>query len=224
MYKSKMSVLFLVVSLFALLSIFLGTIACDSKATTEPNGDSTRKYSEVEQKSFAVGDSPILTVENFVGKVTVHAGSDGTIKVAATKWAPRKEDLELIEVKMTELESGVHIKTENPSSLENAAVDLDITAPTVTQPDLRIGVGDIDYQGRPHGSCRFETGVGSLRLRLPADIKVTVELGTGVGSIELGFSVDGQVSDQIVSGIIGSGDEGDIHALTGVGDIDLIRQ
>ncbi len=211
-------------SLYALLSMLSGIISCGSKTTTEPIKDFTYKYSEVVRRSFSVGDAPGLVVENFVGKVTVGAGSEGTVQVAATKLSAREEDLDLIEIEMTELEGGVQIRTDKPSTLQNVAVEIKITAPAVAQLNLSVGVGDIDYQGRPQGSCSLEAGVGSIKLSLPADIEVRVDLATGVGSIELGFPVDGQVSDRIVSGAIGSGDEGDIHAYTGVGDIDLNRQ
>jgi hypothetical protein len=89
---------------------------------------------------------------------------------------------------------------------------------------LETGGGSIDYEGRTQGSCLFETGGGSIKLRLPADISARVELDTGGGEIDVEFPVEGRVSKQEVSGTIGGGDGGEIRAHTGGGDIDVIRQ
>ena len=88
--------------------------------------------------------------------------------------------------------------------------------------------GDVDYQGHPEGNCRFETGGGNVKLRLPADINVEVELRTPAScdtcNIEVDFDIDGRASQRRVNGTIGSGDEGEIYAKTNGGDIDLIRR
>jgi DUF4097 and DUF4098 domain-containing protein YvlB len=94
---------------------------------------------------------------------------------------------------------------------------------------LETNGGDVDYQGHPEGDCRFETGGGDIKLRLPADINVEIELKTpsttcDTCNIKVDFDVDGQVSQRRVSGTIGSGDEGKIYAETRGGDIDLIHQ
>ncbi len=89
---------------------------------------------------------------------------------------------------------------------------------------LDTGAGSIDYLGTPQGSCRFETGTGSIQLNLPADLNATVDLSTGVGSIDLGFDVAGQVSKREVQGTIGSGGPTSIYAHTGTGSIDLNRR
>lgn len=89
---------------------------------------------------------------------------------------------------------------------------------------LSLGAGEIQYEGRPVGDCSFETGAGTIRLRLPADSNVKVDLGTGLGSVSVGFAVDGRVSPREVRGVIGDGSEGSISAHTGVGAIMLSRR
>jgi hypothetical protein len=89
---------------------------------------------------------------------------------------------------------------------------------------LETGAGSIDYQGRPRGNCRFETGAGSIRLRLPADVSVKVDLDSGAGDIDVAMKVDGKVSEGEVRGVIGSGEEGEVRAHTGAGNIDLVEQ
>jgi len=88
---------------------------------------------------------------------------------------------------------------------------------------LNTGVGNIDYDGVPKGECRFESGVGNIQLRMPAGVNVRVDLTTGVGNIGLDFDVTGQNTKREVRGVIGSGDQGQVFAHTGTGDIDLRR-
>jgi hypothetical protein len=89
---------------------------------------------------------------------------------------------------------------------------------------VNTGAGDIDYQGHPQDTCRFDTGRGHIKLRLPADINARVELETLAGDIDVDWPVDGYETQRRVRGNIGSSDEGNIHADTGNGDIDVIRQ
>ncbi len=89
---------------------------------------------------------------------------------------------------------------------------------------LNTGGGSIDYGGRPQDRSDFETGGGSIKLRLPADINVQVDLETGGGRIEMEFPVDGHVSERSVNGTIGTGEEGEVHAETGGGSITVISQ
>jgi len=253
-----------------LVILALLSVACD--------GLGSQKYSETLEESFAVGDAPILTVENFAGEVRVRVGEEDSMRVIATKRATRERDLDDIQVRMNERDDGVEIITDRPSGLSNLSVELEVTAPAATRVDVRTGGGDvnvrgiegtieantgggsievrdasgdleletgggsidvrgstgtieartgggsIDYEGRPQGNCLFETGGGSIRLRLPTDINVRVNLETGGGEIDVDFSVDGRVSKQEVSGIIGSGDGAEVRAHTGGGDIDVIRQ
>lgn len=89
---------------------------------------------------------------------------------------------------------------------------------------LNTGAGGIDYQGSPQGDCSFHSGAGSIKLVLPADLNVEVDLDTGIGSIDVEYPVEGRVSKREVRGVIGTGDEGRIEAHTGTGSIDLIRR
>jgi DUF4097 and DUF4098 domain-containing protein YvlB len=89
---------------------------------------------------------------------------------------------------------------------------------------VNTGAGDIDYQGHPQDTCRFDTGRGHIKLRLPADINARVELETSDGDIDVDWPIVGYETQRRVRGNIGSGDEGTIRADTGNGDIDVIRQ
>jgi hypothetical protein len=91
--------------------------------------------------------------------------------------------------------------------------------------ELNTGAGNIDYEGEPQGDCVFNSNVGNVTLRLPADMNADVRLTTGVGNIELGgFDVEGEISRTEVDGVLGTGEEATIEARTGAGNVVLIRR
>jgi hypothetical protein len=231
--------------------------------TTQPLDwpGATSLQSERSEEAFPVGDAPSLKIDNFAGNVVVRTGQSGLIRVAATRQARSRNDLDRIEVKVSERDGGLVIKTEKPPRVSNASVNLEITTPAGTRlvgvdtgagnvdlnditgeieahsgagnvdvsgaagaARLDTGAGNIHYQGTPQGGCRFETGAGNIKLALPADLNVQVDLQTGIGNIDVDFSVDGQVSRQAVRGTIGSGAQGTIYAHTGAGNIDVVRR
>jgi len=87
--------------------------------------------------------------------------------------------------------------------------------------EIDTGAGQIEFQGELQGDCRFTTGAGEIRLELPADLNMEVDLSSGLGSVDVGYPVVGQTSTRSAKGTIGTGSEGSIYAFTGVGSIDL---
>ena len=216
--------------------VALSSVACQD--------DSLQDRREVEEKSFTVGDTPTLRVDNFAGDVTIRGGSTDAIRLVVTRRARRNSDMRRISITMSEEGSGVTVESDKPSGLNNVSVDLEIDVPTaarldlnlgagemmiddiVGETDIRSGVGKIDYQGQPQGDCRFDLGAGSITLRLPADVNVEVDLNTGVGRMEVDFpvSVSSHLVGSTASGTLGSGVEGTIHANVGAGNINLLRE
>jgi predicted membrane protein len=91
--------------------------------------------------------------------------------------------------------------------------------------DLEVGAGEIDYEGDPQGDCTFTNNVGNVTLRLPEDVNAEVRLTTGVGNVDLGgFDVEGEVGRTEVDGVIGTGEEANIEARTGAGNVVLVRR
>jgi hypothetical protein len=218
--RAAASILFFVVSV----------VGCH-ESTTSPCYDCgpaviDGRYTEIVERQLTVDDGATVWVDDFVGTVKYRTGGGGTVRVVATKCAARRSDLDCIELTIIAHESGLDIRAANPAKIHNASVDLEITAPADAIPRIAAGVGDIDYRGHPRGACCFTTGVGSVRISLPADVNVAVELSVGVGTIFLGFPVDGVVSSppNFVKGTIGNGGEGSVHATAGVGSIYLTRQ
>jgi hypothetical protein len=106
---------------------------------------------------------------------------------------------------------------------DSGAGSLDVRGATGTV-RLGTGAGSIDYLGDPQGDCRFETGAGSITLRLPAALNIEVQLESGMGTISVDYPVDGRVTKQEVEGTIGSGRDGSIYAQTGTGSISVQRR
>ncbi len=213
----------LVAILMAAIGLLL--VGCeDSPVSPCFDCGSDGRYIEIEEQSFVVGDAATVTVDNFVGRVTCRPGEAGTIHVKATKRVAFQSDLERIRVDMIADASSVEVRTENPENLKQASVDLEITAPADARLQIDNGIGNIDYQGRPRGFCRFSAAIGSVTLRLDADTAVTLELTTGTGIISLDFPVEGFIQPHRVRGWIGKGDEGSVYACTAVGNIYLVRQ
>jgi hypothetical protein len=209
----------------ALLAALLFSLAgCSDDAVSPCVNCTDNRFTEVLEQSFVVGAAAAVTVNNFTGAVTYRPGPDGSVHVKATKRAPIETDLDRINVTMATGAKGIEITTDNPDNLKNVAVDVAITAPADAHPDVSSAVGGIDYQGRPTGLCGFTTGVGSVILRLPADVSVTVDLTAATGSILVDFPVVGTIQSHAVQGKIGNGDEGTIVASTAVGHISLVRQ
>jgi hypothetical protein len=92
---------------------------------------------------------------------------------------------------------------------------------------LSAGTGGLRYEGTPRGECSFRVGSGRITLVLPADLNAEIDLKTGGGSIDVEFDVDAQVTGgemKELKGAIGSGDQAEITALLGGGDIHLVQR
>jgi len=94
--------------------------------------------------------------------------------------------------------------------------------------EVLTGGGNIEYRGQPQGGCDFNTGGGNIKLRLNSDSNVRLELEVPRTCekcrVDVDFSVDGQVTQRKVFGTIGSGSEGVVRAMTGGGNIDVVRR
>jgi hypothetical protein len=89
---------------------------------------------------------------------------------------------------------------------------------------MDTGAGAIQFQGELQGNCRFTSGAGEIRLELPADLNMEIDLSSGLGSVNVGYPVVGQTSRRSAKGYIGTGSEGSIYGFTGVGGIELNRR
>lgn len=89
---------------------------------------------------------------------------------------------------------------------------------------VQLGAGQILYEGAPTGACRFDTGAGEIRLSVPAEWNMQVDLSTGIGAVGIDFPVDGTVRLREVRGVVGDGSQATIEAHTGAGAVSLNRR
>ena len=160
-----------------------------------------------------VSGSGSLTIADMTGDVDVHSGS-GSLAIANVTGR-------------IEADSGsgsmtiVNVTGEIGAHCGSGGIDVRQAAGPAR---LGTASGSIDYQGTPQGDCRYETTSGSVRLVLPADLNMEVDLSTGSGSVNVDYAVDGRVTRRAVKGTIGVGNEGKIYAHTGSGNIDVIHR
>lgn len=86
---------------------------------------------------------------------------------------------------------------------------------------LTSNAGTILYQGEPQGECRFESNFGAVVLGLPRDSNLELHLRTDLGSVDVDCPLSGRVTRREVRGVMGSGGQGTVHAVNGVGGIGL---
>jgi hypothetical protein len=203
-------------------AVALGVSACsEGDGPTQPQV-APERISAVTQHCCAVGDSSYLIIENFAGTVTIRTASTDTFGITATKWAAHEEDLEQIELHVTERPRSLSIRTANELGLAGASVDLEIKAPMTLRVEVENGAGDIRYVGVPAGYHQFATGAGRIDVRIPFASNVGVYLRTGTGVIDVEFPMQGLLNTQtFVNGVIGTGADATIAATTGAGDIAL---
>lgn len=176
----------------------------------------TSQQSERSEEVFAVGDAPSLQIDNFAGNVTVRTGQSGVIRVASTRKARSRGDLDRIEVAVSERDGGLVIRTDKPSGVYNASVELEITTPADTRLDVdtgagnltidditgeinaHSGAGDMDVRGAA-GTARLDTGAGNVRYQGTPQGECRFE--TGAGNIRLSLPADLNVRVDLDTGV-----------------------
>jgi DUF4097 and DUF4098 domain-containing protein YvlB len=181
--------------------------------------EATRSESQRIEETFDAGSTPRLEVNNFAGRITVQAGKSDTLHVVAIKKVRRNSDLGRIEIEMSEARGGVMIQTRNPTRLNNASVQLEITAPAGTRLDLDTGAGSVVVLGMT-GDVEIDSGAGDVTL---VDAKGQVDAHTGAGSIDI-RGAEGSVRLHTGAGKIdyAGAPGGNCRFRTGAGDIRLV--
>jgi DUF4097 and DUF4098 domain-containing protein YvlB len=174
--------------------------------------------SERVERTVEVGTMPFLEISNFAGSVHIRSGEGGEIRVEATKKASRHKDLHRMEVDIAERGDTVVVRTRKTASLNQASVELNVTAPANTGLRLKTGAGMIDVSGLT-GDMEVDTGAGTVVLR---DTESRVRARSGAGTVEVrnasGPAEIGVGAGTIVyEGVL----EGDSTFNTGMGEIVL---
>ncbi len=166
-------------------------------------------------RTYDVGRSPELLIDNFAGNITVRAGEGSEIHVLATRRAPRRSDLERIEVNIQPWEGRLAIVTSNPDRLNGASVRLELVVPSSTSFDLQTSSGNLAISDLDGGG-KAETSSGGVTAR---NLGGTVALHTSSGNLSVD-SFEGSLSVHVSSGTIRIEDAvGDLSAHTSSGNI-----
>ena len=183
-----------------------------------PIQGNTTDLGERTWRHYEVGESPVLTLDSFSGRVSVRAVEGGAIEVVAQKQAQREGDLERIKIDISRTKDGLAIKTEKAPGVGSASVDFEITAPAGTRLDARTGSGSMRIDGIL-GGVQAHSGSGSL---VVAGAGGGVEARTGSGSIEVRDSGGGTIIESGSGSLRIRDVEGEVQASTGSGSIEAL--
>jgi len=91
---------------------------------------------------------------------------------------------------------------------------------------MQTNAGSITFGGDPSGDCSFETNAGSIKLSLPADANLEIELSTNTGSISVDQRLTKTLSSsrKSVEGTLGDGSDGRIRAHTNAGSVSVVER
>jgi len=168
-------------------------------------------------RTYDVGRSPALVIDNFSGSITVRAGEGNQIRVMATKRAPRSSDLDRIEVDIQPRAGGLAIVTRNPNRLGNASVRLEVVVPADTSFGVHTSSGSVEVSGL-HGGGKAETSSGRVTAR---ELSGTVALHTSSGGMSV-HTFEGDLNVHVSSGSIDvDAMRGNLDAHTSSGSIDV---
>ena len=151
--------------------------------------------------TFAVGDNPRLVVRGFNGRIRVHAGESGSIRVQARLKKPRgikysavqEGDLVTVEAKDQQSEGFLH-----GFSRQHSGANIEVTVPIATSVDLATSNGPVELQGTEGGGT-VQTKNGPIRVEnFKGDLNATtknapITVKTFSGSAEL-YSLNSRVS------------------------------
>ena len=145
--------------------------------------------------TFAVGDNPRLVVRGFNGRIRVHAGSPGSIRVRARLKNPhcieysaaQEGDIVTVEAKPDRQSEGF---LPGLGLSRQLGANIEVTVPVTTSVDLATGNGPVELRGT-EGEGAVQTKNGRIRVeKFKGDLKATtknapIAVKTLSGSAEL---------------------------------------
>lgn len=139
------------------------------------------EWTERVEETFEVGSAPELEVDSFAGRVTIHAGGDGSVQVVATKHVREGAGPGEIILEMSAEGSRIHV-TARPRrvNVANRWVELDITVPAQTALDVRAGAGAVEVRS-VQGDLTVDAGAGGIEIKGAAG---AARLTAGAGGID----------------------------------------
>jgi len=181
-------------------------------------------YRAVEEKTFAVEDTPEVTLLTFDGPIEIRAWDRPEVYVEIVKIAATKEVADAIEVRAEQSGRTVVVEARRPAQIgslfgveSGTSAGLVASVPAATDLVVRSGDGDISAE-RVRGRIELRTEDGSIRgLDLGGDLIVN----TADGSVRL-ESIDGMLELSTGDGRVSvEGRLTRLHLETGDGSIRL---
>jgi DUF4097 and DUF4098 domain-containing protein YvlB len=149
------------------------------------------------ERTYEVDEPLFVVVKNFAGTVIVRRGESDELRLATTKKARSRNDLDKIKLEVNRRNGNFEIETKTAARMNNATVELELTVPERTSLEVRTGAGTVDVRGLT-GLVDIECGAGTVLLR-----DIQGETGVDLGS--------GTIDAQAVTG--------NVHMSTGAGTI-----
>jgi hypothetical protein len=139
------------------------------------------RVTESSERSYPVGQAPLLEIDNFAGNLTVRTGESGQIRAIVEKRAGSRAALERVSVDWEQGDNGLRVRTSRSGTLAaNESVDLEVFVPADTRLVLDTGAGNIRVEG-VQGEIRAHTGAGNIDVGRAAG---PIRLETGAGNID----------------------------------------
>ena len=176
----------------------------ESLGWSESENDARDKDGKTSMRddTFAVGDNPRLVVRGFNGRIRVHAGEPGSIRVRAKLKKPhglkysavQEGDLVTVEAKPDQQSEGFL----HGFSRQHSGANIEVTVPVATSVDLATSNGPVELQGTEGGGA-VQTKNGPIRVeQFKGDLNATtknapITVKTLSGSAELA-TVNSRVS------------------------------
>lgn len=205
-----------------------------------------RVHEDVHQ-AFSTGATPVVHVNNVIGRVRIATWDKPSVDVKATKYASDDDYLRNITIDMHLTGNDVTIATRYTGSDQKGGVRYTITVPTNASLDIDNVAGTIDVAGvRGNVTAKSQVGTidaklgtvgadrtlnldtttGTVRLAIAGDSSARVDAHSTIGSFSTDFPTIQTSRDNLgasASGSIGAG-AGKIRLTTTTGSIDLNKQ
>lgn len=134
---------------------------------------------ETVEQVLSVGDAPVLVINSENGRISVEAGADHQVTVEAQIKRPDDVDFDISQEGDT-ITITARAREDFFSFHSSPGAEIDVTAPSNTQIDLRTSNGSIEVEGiKESGSIRTSNGKIVLN-----DVSGAFEARTSNGSIE----------------------------------------
>ncbi len=163
----------------------------------------------VETQTWAVGDSPILTLDTFSGSITVMPGESGQISLemqAQAKDPSAQNWLESLNVQGQPFGAGLAVK------VARTVPGVELAVRELPQREIRLTL-------RVPATCNLNLTTRAGSVEVADDFKGNMHFKTQEGDVFVG-RIDGAVSAETVRGSITvARTTGDLKAKTGIGDV-----